>query len=274
MTLLEEVSRIAESGGGTYGIAANNLTTGESIGLHAEEIFSTASVIKVAVMVEFFRRLEDGSLDPDERLDLTDEYRVGGSGLLREFDNGLPLTLRDLCTAMIVVSDNVATNMLASRLGIPSINEGMQALGLPHTRLNRLIGFKPVQPGESEELGLSTPAEMLRLFQGLAVGEVVSPRASREMVGILARQQYRELIPRLLPDKYDAVTGRSDPQIAHKTGASNGVRNDVALLTFADGRQWVIAAFSRGLRDLSWSVDNEGHRTIAAIARAIYDAWV
>lgn len=274
MTLRGEVSRIAESGGGTYGIAAKNLATGENISLHADETFSTASVIKVAIMVELFRRVEDGGLNLGERLELTDEYRVGGSGLLQEFESGLQLTLWDLCTAMIVVSDNVATNMLGTRLGIPSINEGMQALGLPHTRLNRLIRFKPVQPGESEGLGLSTPAEMLRLFEGLAAGEVVSPWASREMVGILARQQYRELIPRLLPTKYDAVTGKSDPRIAHKTGSINGVRNDAALLTFADGRQWVIVAFSRGLRDQSWSVDNEGHRTIAVIARAIYDAWV
>lgn len=273
MALLQKISQIAESGAGTYGIAAKDLTTGESVELRAQEVFSTASVIKVIVMVELFRRAEDGALPLDERMELSDEYRVGGSGLLQELESGLRPTLRDLCTAMIVVSDNVATNMLATRLGIGAINEGAQALGLVHTRLNRLIGFKSVQPGQSEELGLSTPAEMLRLFAGLAKGQVVSPEASQEMVGILARQQYRELIPRLLPDEYDAVTGKSDPQIAHKTGAINGVRNDVGLLTFADGRQWLIAAFSRGLRDLRWSVDNEGGVTIARIARAIYDEW-
>ncbi len=273
MTLLENVCRIAETGGGTYGIVAKNLDTGEAVDLNGDEPFNTASVIKVAIMVELYRRAHEDSLDLRERVELTDEHRVGGSGVLQEFGAGLRPTLRDLCSMMIVVSDNVATNVLAARLGIEPVNDCMRSLGLSRTWLNRLIGFKPVAPGQSPELGLSTPNEMLRLYERLARGEVVSPQASAEMVSILARQQYRDLIPRLLPIGYDAVTGESDPQVAHKTGAVNGVRNDVALLTFSDGRRWIISAFSKDLEDLTWSVENTGEKTIARIARAIYDAW-
>lgn len=274
MALLEEIARIAEQGGGVYGVAAKDMSTGETVELRAGETFNTASVIKVAVMVELYRRDHAGELDLGERVELTDEHRVGGSGVLQEFGDGLRPTLRVLCAAMIVVSDNVATNMLASRLGIGAVNACMESLGLPGTRLNRLIRFEPAPSGRSEPLGLTTPAEMLRLFAALARGAVVSPEASREMLGILSRQQYRELIPRYLPDAYDAVTGESEPMIAHKTGAVNGVRNDVALLSFRDGRRWVISAFSRELRDLTWSVENTGEKTLGRIARAIYDAWV
>ncbi len=273
MTLYEQVCRIADTGGGTYGIAAKNLDTGESVELNADEPFNTASVIKVAIMVELYRRAHERSLDLCERVELTDEHRVGGSGVLQEFGAGLCPTLRDYCTMMIVVSDNVATNVLASRLGIEPVNDCLRSLGLSRTRLNRLITFKPVAPDQSPELGLSTPNEMLRLFEGLARGEVVSPEASAEMLRILARQQYRTAIPRLLPIGYDAVTGESDPQVAHKTGAVNGVRNDVALLTFSDGRRWIISAFSKGLEDLTWSAENTGEKTIARISKAIYNAW-
>ncbi len=274
MTLLDEVTRIADAGGGTYGVAARNLSTGETLELRADETFNTASVIKVPVMVELYRRAHEGAISLDERLELADEYRVGGSGLLQEFGNGLCPTLRDLCVAMIVISDNVATNMLVTRLGLDSINECMRGLGLNRTRLNRLIRFQPVPPDQPSELGLTTPTEMLRLYEGLAKGTVVSSEASAEMVRILARQHYRNTIPRFLPEEYDAVTGESEPQIANKTGAINGVRGDVALITFKDGRQWIISAFSKDLQDLSWSVDNTGQVTIARIARAIYDAWV
>lgn len=273
MTLLDEIVRITDAGSGTYGVAASNLATDEAVELRAHETFNTASVIKVPIMVELYLRAHEGGLSLGERMELTGEHHVGGSGLLQEFEAGLRPTLRDLCVAMIVVSDNVATNMLIARLGLDAVNECCRALGLARTRLNRPISFDPVAAGQPQELGVTTPAEMLQLFEGLARGVVVSPEASAEMVRILARQHYRNLIPRLLPDDYDAVTGESEPQIANKTGAVNGVRNDVALLTFKDGRQWVISAFSKDLADLTWSVDNTGMKTIARVARAIYDAW-
>lgn len=273
MALQQEIESIAAQGGGTYGVAAKHLGTGERVDLRADEEFNTASVIKVPVMVELFHRVEEGELSLDDRMELSDEHRTGGSGLLKEFASGARLTLRDLCVAMIAVSDNTATNMLADRLGIAAINGRMASLGLERTRLNRLIGFAPSEGGLRVELGVTTPDEMLRLYEGLAKGEVVSPEASEQMVGILARQQYRDLIPRLLPLEFDAVAGTSEPQVASKTGAVDGVRNDVALLSFADGRRWIVSAFSKDLADLRWSSENEGARTIALISRAIWDAW-
>ncbi len=274
LSLLKEVGRIAGGGGGTYGIAAKNLSTGETVRVRSDEVFNTASVIKVLVMVELFRQAKNGTVSLVERMALADEFRVGGSGLLNEMDNGLTPTLRDLCTAMIIVSDNVATNMLVTRLGLDAVNEGAQKLGLERTRLNRLIGFAPVTSGQNEALGLTTPNEMLRLYEDLATGEVVSPEASAEMVRILSRQHYRASIPRYLPDAYDAVTGESEPTIAHKTGAVSGVRNDVALLRFSDGRQWIIAILAQELEDQRWTVENTGEMTIGHIARAIYDTWI
>ncbi len=209
LSLMEQVRRIAGNGGGTFGVAAKNLSTGETVRLHADDIFNTASVIKVLVMVELFRQVDNGSVSLEERMALDDQYRVSGSGVLNEFSSGLLPTLHDLCTAMIIVSDNVATNMLVTRLGLDAVNECAITLGLRQTCLNRLISFAPVGPGESKELGFTTPDEMLRLYEGLARGSVVRSGASAEMLRILSRQHYRASIPRFLPDTYDAVTGRA-----------------------------------------------------------------
>ena len=274
MSLLEQVRRIASDGGGTYGVAAKNLSTSETVQLHADDVFNTASVIKVLIMVELFRQADNGSVSLEERMALDDRYRVGGSGVLNEFSSGLSPTLRDLCVAMIIVSDNVATNMLVTKLGLQAVNACASSLGLGQTRLNRLISFAPVGPGESKELGVTTPGEMQRLYEGLARGSVVSASASAEMLRILSRQHYRASIPRYLPDRFDAVTGESEPMIANKTGAVSGVRNDVALLRFKDGREWIIAVFAKELEDTSWSVENSGEKTIGDIARAIWDAWI
>ncbi len=274
MSLLEKVRRIASDGGGTFGVSAKNLSAGETVRLNADDVFNTASVIKVLVMVELFRQVGNGSVSLEERMELDDQYRVGGSGVLNEFSSGLSPTLHDLCTAMITVSDNVATNMLVTRLGLDAVNECASTLGLKQTRMNRLISFAPVGPGERKELGVTTPDEMQRLYEGLARGWVVSSSASTEMLRILSRQHYRASIPRFLPDTYDAVTGESEPLIANKTGAVSGVRNDVALLRFKDGREWIIAVLAKGLDDTRWSVENTGEKAIGQIARAIWDAWL
>ncbi|MDQ3856386.1 MAG: class A beta-lactamase-related serine hydrolase [Chloroflexota bacterium] len=273
VTLLEELESLAACGGGTYGVAAKNLSTGETLELRAGEEFNTASVIKVPLLVEVFRRAAMGTLDLDERLELRAEDTVGGAGLLKDFAPGLRPTIHDLCVAMIVISDNMATNLLATRVGIQAVNEGMQSLGLTRTTLNRLVTFQVPPKGQPEELGLSTPAEMLQLFELLAMGRVVSVEASREMVRILSLQRDRLMIRRYLPDHYDSVSGKSDPEVANKTGAISGVRNDVALLTFSDGRRWVLSIFSKHLQDRSWQVDHQGELTIARIARAIHAAW-
>lgn len=273
MALREEILDIATDVQGTIGIVVKNLNTGESFELRADQVFGTASVIKVAIMVELFRCAESGDVCLDDRMEFTEEFRVGGSGLLKEFSPGLRPTLRDLCLAMIAVSDNVATNMLIAALGIPSINDCMRLCGLEITRLHRPIAFSPVPEGEHPALGVTAPREMLRLFEMLARGEVVSPSASAHMIGVLARQQNRTMFPRFLPDSYDAVTGTGDPLIAGKTGSLTGVRNEVALFSFADGRRWIISAFSQDLRDERWSPDNEGELALARISRAVYDSW-
>lgn len=273
MSLQAEIEGIVGSARGVYGVAAKNLLTGDSVALRADEGFNTASVIKVAVMVELYARAYDGEVRLTERIELEDEQRAGGSGLFGELDTGMRPTLRDLCVAMIVVSDNTATNMLIARLGLPAINARLAGLGLERTRLHRPIRFEAPAPGEPPGLGLTTPREMLRLWEALARGEVVCPEASARMLGVLSRQQHRDMIPRFLPVEYDAVTRESEPGVAHKTGSVDGVRNDVGLVTFRDGRRWVVSAFSRELEDLSWTPENEGVLTLARISRAIYDAW-
>jgi len=273
MDLLDTVVGLADEGGGTYGVAARNLSTGDTINLRADEEFDTASVVKVPIMVELFHQAHVSSLHLQDRMATSEEFVVGGAGILKDFALGLQPTLRDLCVAMIALSDNTATNMLAVGVGIEAVNERMHSLGLRRTRLNRLVSFRPPSDGRTTGLGATTPNEMLRLFELLAAGEAVSPEMDREMTGILALQHDRSMVPRYLPDGYDSVTGKGDPEIAAKTGAVSRVRNDVSLLTFSDGRRWIISAFSKDLQDRSNRFEHTGEVTIGRIARAIWDAW-
>src|SRR5688500_309292 len=102
---------------GTGGLVATHLGSGEEIRVNPDLETTTASTIKVPILIELFRRVEAGTLSLTDRLRVTPEVQVRGSGVLRDLSLWLDLPVRDVATLMIVISDNVATNMLIDLLG-------------------------------------------------------------------------------------------------------------------------------------------------------------
>src|SRR5437016_442207 len=119
---------------GHVGVAARHLVTGQEFRHNADDIYFTASTLKVPVLVELFRQVSVGKTDLESRITLRDPFRVPGSGVLRELDNGLQLTVKDAATLMIIVSDNTATDMMYHLVGRDNLNGTMQRLGLTKTR--------------------------------------------------------------------------------------------------------------------------------------------
>jgi beta-lactamase class A len=118
------------------GIYAKRLTTGEEAAVRADVVFETQSVIKLAVAIRCYQLADDGRLDLDERIRVTRSDIVGGSGVIRYFQEGLEPTVRDLLTAMIVVSDNSATDLLLARVGgVADLNAWLAASGYTQTRM-------------------------------------------------------------------------------------------------------------------------------------------
>lgn len=265
---------------GVMGIAAKHLDTGEAIAVNADVRFPTASTIKVAVMVEVFHQIAEGRLRKDQLLTLTDEVKVGGSGVLTGLRPGGQYSIADLLYLMIAASDNTATNLLIELVGTSRVNERMASHGLSQTRLYRPTfrdGHADVFPEEEKEFGLgsSTPREMARLMELIATGKVVSRPARDEMIAILARQQFRDMVPRLLPGEGAGVvvankTGVDAEKAPDSSGIHRHIRADVGLVTTSRGR-YVIAIYARQVEDTRWSVDNEALVTGAEVSRTIYD---
>jgi len=258
----ERIKEIAAGTPGVFGVAVKHLGSGEEIYLNAEEPFPAASVIKVPIMAEVFRQAEEGKFRLDQRLKLTAEDQVGGSGILQALSPGLELPILDLVTLMIIVSDNTATNMLLDLVGLDQVNSYMTALGLKNTVVyNKLM----VIPAERKGMNTVTPWDMTRLLELMALGKVVSHRACQRMIGIMKKQQYNDLIPALFPANDGKIGSLPRWQVAHKTGFISGVRNDVGIV-FLPGQEYVISILSKELAD-----DRQGIRTVAEISRAVYD---
>lgn len=241
---------------GTVAVAAWHLSRGMRLERAAQEVFPSASVIKVPILVELFARISEGRDTLEARVSLREEDKVEGSGVLRELHAGIELSVDDLARLMIVISDNTATNLLIERLGVASVNGRLDSLGCPRTRLGRkMYDFEARDRGLEN---LVVAGEMMELLAAMERGEVVSPAASATMLGIMKRQSYVTKIPRLLPD---------GTAVANKTGTITGVSHDIGII-YAPTGPIALAVLTRGCRDAVAAED-----AIGRVARAVYDAW-
>jgi beta-lactamase class A len=263
--------------GGHLGMMAVNLHTGEELRYNAAEQFPTASVIKLAVMSAYFDAVHKGLLDPDESVRLRGEDMKPGSGVLQFMSPGEPLTLRDVMTLMIILSDNTATNLLLDRLGssvaeqLDRVNRTVQTFGLTKTRLlNRLFSWQTKQnspEGIRYGIGVSTPEDMVTFMAALYRRQLVDEPSSEEMVKVLALQQDNKMIPRYLP-----VDGPSHLRIAHKTGSITETKADVGLV-LSDSTAFAIAIFVDKSPDHSEGVGNSALELGGQVARFVWHRW-
>ncbi|MBK6798439.1 MAG: serine hydrolase [Acidobacteria bacterium] len=236
---------------GKVSIYAKNLETGEAYSLNADDRVRTASTIKLPIMVAVFALVADGKAAWTDELTLTASNKVQGSGILLEFGDGHKLTLRDAVNLMIVVSDNSATNMVLDSITADEVNARMDALGLKQTRSLRKIGGggsskagdDPANKGFG--IGVSTPREMVSLLEKLDRGEVLSAAASKEMIDLLKRQQYRDGIGRNMLGTV----------IAGKPGALDRLRSEAGIIFSPRGRI-AMAITIDDMPDIQWTVDN------------------
>jgi beta-lactamase class A len=110
--LKNNIERITRSVSAKWGIYVKCLETGEEIAINADEQMDTMSVIKIPLMGEAFEQIKAGKFALAEEYTLTKEDMLPGTGILRSLDVGAVVTVRDLITLMIIVSDNTATDVL------------------------------------------------------------------------------------------------------------------------------------------------------------------
>jgi len=287
MTLIERIGEAEEGFEGVLGVAVKHLGTGEEASLRGDELFPTASVFKVPVIVELFRQVEAGRLSLEERIALRDIDKVPGSGILKELTEGLEVSVRDLASLMMILSDNTATDLIVESVGMDNVNSTLRELGLERTVvvadcrdiLFDLVGLpdgeKTIEvyeeraeegvEGGSWSLGVerndvTTPNEMGRLLEMIVNGEAAGRESCDAILEIMARCQtgaYR--IPKYLPSR--------EVRLFRKTGSLPGIRNDVGVVTIKDtGESYIIACFTKEATDV-----HAAEESIAQTSRNVYE---
>jgi beta-lactamase class A len=281
-SLQGQLGAIAAQHHGDLALFAENLKTHETVSILPDTPVQTASVIKLAILYEALEQVRSGKVHFEDKITLAKADQVPGSGVLLFFDTPLQLTLKDVLTLMVVMSDNTASNLAMDHLGIENIDARIAKLGLKDTYLYKKI-FTPAtgvaMPADQKKFGLgkTTAREMAALMTKIVSCELAEPGSPTQAgdtalcnvaLKMLHVQFYRNAIPRYL----DGMLGATGDSIANKTGSLDAVRNDVAAVSTKNGIV-IISAFTFNNKDHSWGTEQEGELTIAKLARAIIQNW-
>jgi beta-lactamase class A len=289
MALYDEIIKETRGFEKVLGVAVKHLRTGEGASFNGDELFPTASVFKVPVIVELYRQAEAGRLSLDDKMVLKEAEKVPGSGILKELSEGLEVTVRDLSRLMMILSDNTATDMIVERVGKDNVNATMRRLGLNKTvvvadcrdLLFDLVGANDLPDDEktldrylqlakagankgawslgTERNDVTTPLEMNRLLGLIVEGEAVGRAGCDAILATMEKCQTGEYrVPKYLPAE--------KVKMYRKTGSLPGIRNDVGVITIlSSGEKYCISCFTRGAPDVY-----AAEEAIARVSRSVY----
>lgn len=250
--LQAELEGIVDGYEGVAGAHLVDLTSGDRFRVNDDLVFPQASAIKIPILLELFRRAESESGLLRRRIDMTDEVRTGGSGVLLHLtDGGASLSLEDYAIYMIVYSDNTATNVLIDEMGMAEVNALSASLGAGNTLLQRKM-IRPEESARGNE-NLSTPRDAALIMERIAncdlpMGEAGCARV-REILEIFKGGPIRNPVPREVP-------------IAFKPGGITGVSTVWGLVDVPD-RPYVISVMS--------NYGGDGGAVVEAVSAAAHD---
>ncbi len=245
---------------GDIGIYVHNLKNHRQVAIQADTIFPTASIVKITILTGIMRKIEDGQLTYHQPLVYKDSLLYEGEDILGSFKNNEKIELSKVLMLMLTTSDNTASLWLQSIAGTGTrINELMDSLGLPNTRVNsRTLGR--TEQRNKWGWGQTTPREMGHLLEKIINHQVISYAASEKMLRLMSRNYWdEEAISRIPADVF----------IASKSGAVDASRSE---LLFVNGKKcsYVFSIFTKNNQDRSWEPNNEAWELTRKISELLW----
>jgi len=248
-----EVRRIIRAAAGDtaeVSVAFLDLGTGDSLLVDAHVRMHAASTMKVPVMMELFRRAGAGELRFDAPIPVRNSFvsiADGGTYQLSPDDDsdgelyrrvGQQVPLRELVERMITRSSNLATNTLIAEARPDRIAQTMERIGARDMHVLR--GVEDQAAYDAGMNNTTTAYALMRVMRAVQDPAVVGEEAAREMQGILARQEFTEMIPAGLP---------AGTRVANKTGNITRIAHDAAIVYPPGRAPYVLVVLTRGFAD-------------------------
>lgn len=263
-----EINNLISSSQGKFALAFSEIGNEDNkIFINEDEVFHAASTFKTAVMIEVFRQAKEGRFSLDDSIYVKNEFRsiVDGSSYSLDIseDEGKELysfigkykSIRELVFDMITVSSNLATNLLIDLVGAENVTKTIGNIGAKNLKV-----LRGVEDIKAFKLGLNnstTAKDLLIVYESLATNKILDRNACEEMIEILSKQKFNDLIPKYLPKNL---------KIAHKTGSISKTEHDSGIVFLDNGKKYILVILSTNLENLE-----EGKELIARISKLIFD---
>jgi len=262
----EEIVNTLNKQTGVFAVAFKDLTTGEEILINEHQLFHAASTMKAPVMVEVYKQAIAGKFSLKDSLLIKNDFKSivdSSSYSLSANDDsdtliykhiGEKRTVYSLVYDMIIISSNLATNLIVELVDAKNVTQTMRDMGA-----NDIQVLRGVEDTKAFNAGLNnqvTAYDLMLVYENIANEEIVNAEASLAMINILLDQRFNEIIPAQLP---------KEVKVAHKTGSITGVRHDSGIVFLPDGRKYVLVLLSKELNDA-----DAGIQAMADVSKLIY----
>lgn len=258
-------SKLAEQPG-DFAVAFKDLSTGETLLINEQTFFHAASTMKTPVMIEIYKQAGTGKFSLNDSIVVKNEFRsIADSSLFglkpdddseKELYNhiGEKRTLYNLVYDMIIMSSNLATNMVIELADARKVTQSMRELGAKHIQVLR--GVEDSKAFKNGLNNVTNAYDLMVIYEKMARGEIVDSASSQAMIDILLDQKFNEVIPALLP---------KDVKVAHKTGNITGVQHDSGIVFLPNGKKYVLVLLSKNL-----GKEDKAIRAMAEVSEMIY----
>ena len=209
---------------GQAGILIKDLRSNWEISYDKDRLFPSASLAKVPIMCACFLASEEGKIKLDQQVVLKSSDKLAGSGILKDVQPGAIFTVEELIGLMVYDSDNTATNMLTSMVGIDYLNNIFNSLGLKNTNLSRRVADFNLRDRGIENY--TTAQDIALLLEKIYRRELINQDLSEKCLRVLKLQRVNDRIPKYLP---------MNISVAHKTGLERNVCHDAGIIFSCKG---------------------------------------
>lgn len=250
MEVLKNIQTLLGEQKGVFALAFADMQTGEEILWNAGMNFHAASTMKTPVMIEVYKQVAAGKLILSDSVLVKNDFKSivdGSSYSLNPADDsqqelyamvGKKIPLSELVYQMIILSSNLATNLIIEMVDAKAVTASMRALGAENIQV-----LRGVEDQKAFDNGLNntvTAYDLMLIYKAIAAGRVVDQKSCDDMIRVLLDQKHNTLIPALLP---------KEVKVAHKTGSITGVHHDSGIVFLPDGRKYVLVILSKNLAD-------------------------
>ena len=241
---------------------------GKTLAINENGLYNGASCIKIFILIELFNQLYKGIKSRDDVLKREEKHYVDGSGILQYLSKDIGLNVLDVATLMMIISDNVATNMLIDYLGIENINRAIKELGCDDTKL--LSKFKK---GKDEMFSVITVKDYANVWKKINNKELYDDNMSKEIIDILKHQKYHEMVVDGIDDVYKDTDDSVIKYIVSKSGKYKSVRNDGGIVSTIYG-DYILVIFIKDFKDEFYMNDSYAYEYGRKISNIIFNNFI